>query len=770
MLPHADHDIAARDPALPGLATTLDVQAAAVLVARLLPDAPTSTPVMTYTRYKPGASCLTALRYSSTNGDTYVTLKAVGVEASEKWEKYAAHPRTVVDDALRIVVRRFPFDGALDGPRWLFNRDRHAEVCRTLALPDAQFDIIAYKPERRLVAVARSEGRAHSVVKCYDEAAYVHALRAHRALAAVPGLPVRTATAWHDRRCVIAAPWIEGRVMNVAFDPLHLFALAGEALAAIHNAPLDVREGEAESAAHAGLHRIAETVVQWVPDTHEPLSRLLSRLARHRDEQPGERTAIHGDFYTKQVLFGPAGVSLLDFDECAIADSHIDLAIFAAHLERDVLRGAYTRERATAVQVALLQGYRNSRAVDSRRLTWRTAEALLRLAPHPFRHRDPEWPALTRALVGRAESLLHSLPPHRPVVRPRTTPPAPVQYSAWRSLSADPSLSFVTPLCDDSVATRVLADRECAGERAAVLVHRSTMLRHKPGRRCLIAFDVSTDAGQESWLGKVRARGIDARTAMIQQALWRAGARYIPEPIGTVPAMRMTLQRAVPGVPLLRAFEQGASPATLGATLAHTLRAFHSVGVHTDRQWTIEHELTLLETRAASLQALLPSQAPSLARLYAGLTELAMPLRTRPATALLHRDFYHDQVIVQGSHCTLVDLDLVAHGDPALDIGNFVAHLLELQWRDQLDAGTASACITAFCDVSIRLSARTVTDDAIARYTLLALGRLIEIASRHADRAPFVPLLANRLAERVSRSAHQPTLTDLMEVRTWHAA
>ena len=56
---------------------------------------------------------------------------------------------------------------------------------------------------------------------------------------------------------------------------------------------------------------------------------------------------------------------------------------------------------------ALLQGYRYSaRDFTPERLGLYTAIGLLRLAPDPFRHRDPDWAEATEAILWRAERLL----------------------------------------------------------------------------------------------------------------------------------------------------------------------------------------------------------------------------------------------------------------------------------------------------------------------------------------------------------------------------
>ena len=72
------------------------------------------------------------------------------------------------------------------------------------------------------------------------------------------------------------------------------------------------------------------------------------------------------------------------------------------------------------------------------------------------------------------------------------------------------------------------------------------------------------------------------------------------------------------------------------------------------------------------------------ARLLARCRKLAGGL---PALAprALQRDFYPDQVIVGPGGLALVDLDLFAEGDAALDAGNFVAHLSEWALRERGD-------------------------------------------------------------------------------------
>ncbi|MCC7054569.1 MAG: phosphotransferase [Gemmatimonadaceae bacterium] len=773
MLSPSDRVVAVRDRALPGLATVLDVEAAAALVAAMLPDPPAGAPRMTYTRYKPGASCLVSLQYDDGEAAAFVTLKAVGTEAHEKWAKYRESSRVVSCADERIAIRRFPNDGELAGPRWLLDPARREQVLATLGLPAAcTFRVIAYKPERRLVAMAQVRGEPVAVIKCHDGVAFANALTAHRALARLPHLPVSPATAWEAKRGVIVAPWIGGRLLDLRADPLDHVSAAGAALAAVHDGTMDVRAGETDADANVGLHRVAAAVSGWSPVVREPLRLLVGRLAQLRAESPAPVTPIHGDFYAKQVLVHDGTISLLDFDECTLSDPHIDLAIFAAHLERDVLRRGCTRERATALVAALLDGYGRSRAVDMRRFTWRTAEALMRLTPHPFRHRDPDWPTLTERLVARAQSLLDGIPG---AIRPRRTgsctPVKPVELRAWARLGDDTALAFATALASPETATRVLAQRHSSPAVDDVQVASTALVRHKAGRRCMVSFEVCDGGATSTWLGKVRARGVDSRAAIVHRMLWDAGARdVIAEPLGVVDGLRMTLQRRLPGVPLVTALAQGGNPGTLAAALAQSVSRVHELDVHPGRAWTLDDELRILRTRLASLRLAQPEHARPLLWIMERLDGVAAPLAARDHVAVLHRDLYHDQVLVHEGRCLLVDLDLVATGDPALDCGNLVAHLLELQWRGGIAARVVSEFCVAFSAEMVVRAAGSITEDAIVRHVFLALGRLLEIASRHTDRAAFLPAHLSMLGDRLAECGPRLELAALMEVPAWLAA
>jgi thiamine kinase-like enzyme len=109
-------------------------------------------------------------------------------------------------------------------------------------------------------------------------------------------------------------------------------------------------------------------------------------------------------------------------------------------------------------------------------------------------------------------------------------------------------------------------------------------------------------------------------------------------------------------------------------------------------------------------------------------------------------------VLVDRDRLWLVDLDLCCQGEPALDIGNFIAHITEQSLRqlgDPTAMGDREAALTeAFIQAWLSsgesgIPSWTDTDlrQAIAHYTLLSLVRHIHISTRIPARHPLTETL-----------------------------
>lgn len=281
--------------------------------------------------------------------------------------------------------------------------------------------------------------------------------------------------------------------------------------------------------------------------------------------------------------------------------------------------------------------------------------------------------------------------------------------------------------------------------------------RHKPGRRCLIEYrlDPRLPDGSSNepmvLLGKIRAKGLDRRSHEIQRELWHGGfgpyARIaVPEPLGVLPDLNMWLQRRVAGIPATQRLADPEGPA-LASRIAATVHKLQGTDIFLDRHHTMADELRILRRQLAPVIADQPSLAARIQRVLAASERLGEPLS--PGTPCSsHRDFYADNVIVEGERLCIVDLDLCCRADPGLDIGNFIAHVTEFGLRTRRDA-TALAPVERALEEGYVALAGEATRPAIRVYTTLTLVRHIAISARMPERRALTPALLELCEQRL---------------------
>jgi hypothetical protein len=128
-------------------------------------------------------------------------------------------------------------------------------------------------------------------------------------------------------------------------------------------------------------------------------------------------------------------------------------------------------------------------------------------------------------------------------------------------VAGDPEMPTLAAALDPIEARRQLGRhlRRLSGEHGTVYLMEIRVTRYKPGRRCVIEYDVEIeepDAPPEAvtLLGKVRRLRSGKSGYRLLDALRNAGfgdnsrdGISVPEPVGVVPEFRMWLQRKVQG-------------------------------------------------------------------------------------------------------------------------------------------------------------------------------------------------------------------------------
>jgi aminoglycoside phosphotransferase (APT) family kinase protein len=277
----------------------------------------------------------------------------------------------------------------------------------------------------------------------------------------------------------------------------------------------------------------------------------------------------------------------------------------------------------------------------------------------------------------------------------------------------------------------------------------------------MIAYELAADGGSRTIIGKARAKGTDRTTYRLVETLRQAGFDEsaadricVPRPLGTVLAWQMWFQEKVAGVsatPLLA----GPEGPQFARRIAEAIHKLHRAGVATHRCHTVDDEMQILAERFRDLARERPEWSFRLERIVDACGRLAASAPA-PDTCGIHRDFYPDQVLITDERLYLLDLDLYCWGDPALDVGNFRAHLIEQALRTRGNPAALEKVEELLTGRYLELSGARL-DEAINIYTTLSLARHISISTRLPDRRPFTEQLLELCEERVlSRSSARP--------------
>lgn len=812
MLSAPDAGLARRDPVLPGLGMLLDPAAFAAALRRAVPGAEIGAADITYLRYKPATNCLVAYRVEVDGEPVDIYAKAHQPAALDKLRK--AEERTVVPGPLgagrivlpdsRITVSAFPNDDKLDQLTRLGEPEARFRLLRKLlpgrpGLWESEVRTLRYKPERRYVAKLYTGDGSHAALKCYTPQGYRTA--AHSAAVFASGGPLRVAQRLGrlKHHHMLAFEWLPGRMLSDVLRDSSLEHAAvinlGTALAELHAQEPEGLDHLTRDSEAAALFSAAAAVGAVAPHLAKRAHDVARRLAARLESEPTAARPIHGDFYAEQVLLAGGTISVLDLDRAARGDPAADLGTFIAHLERDALSGTLAPERVTSIADSLRHGYRTIAHGPSRaRIQTYAAAGLLRLAPEPFRYHEPDWPERTEAIVERVESLLAEefkvQSAKRKVLGARDSglgvelralapfgragfvptsdfrpPRSAVSVTDPYGIAADPAMPFLARAIDPDevrrhLIRRLIHDTDDGWEHAHLRAIR--VVRHKPARRCLIEYDLAIEhhaapAEFVTLVGKARAKGTDHRSFHLLNLLWRDGfgtdstdGISVPEPVALVPEFQMWLQRKVPGTPATQLLAEPEGPA-LARHIAEAAHKLHRAGVPA-RRHTIEDELRILHERLGMLARAQPRWARRIERMLDACDRLAAGL-PEPDPRGIHRDFYPDQVLVDGSRLYLVDFDLFCEGDPALDIGNFSGHLIEQSLRTSGDPYALACTDTALRERFAELAGDAV-QAAVEAYTTLTLVRHIHLSTRFVERHPFTESLLEVCEARLGIARH----------------
>jgi aminoglycoside phosphotransferase (APT) family kinase protein len=216
--------------------------------------------------------------------------------------------------------------------------------------------------------------------------------------------------------------------------------------------------------------------------------------------------------------------------------------------------------------------------------------------------------------------------------------------------------------------------------RAPLHVRSIELLRYRPGRRCVLAYTVETAHETSQVIGKLYAQPEQASAVARKLSLLASGASdtlSFPSLLAQPGESALLLMPRLPGNNLGDLLEQtpdlGAATRSVHRAAA-ALRAFHNVALEGPPSRTLGTELSTLAARIKPLHSVAPELVTPLERLLARIAALVSDVAPHHACAV-HGEYKPNQLLIDGDRIAIVDIDRACNGDPAVDVGNFMAVL-----------------------------------------------------------------------------------------------
>lgn len=376
----------------------------------------------------------------------------------------------------------------------------------------------------------------------------------------------------------------------------------------------------------------------------------------------------------------------------------------------------------------------------------------------PFRCRDPNWRESATKIMECAATLLET------TVQPQSPTPVTRHTDSTAALTdisllvSDSSLNKAHQAIDHHhVQAQLLPMLSEVFDDHSLVLLAWRLVRHKPGKRCLIEYTFRSQQRATSFriLGKAHAKPKHSQNYHIQKNMWQNGFDrsatdqiQVPRPLGIVDDWQMWFQEVVTGEDGWAAL-LGPERFNATAKLFDAIDKLQASSVAIDRQHTITDEIQHLQQCLDKVAWQLPKLRQRILRLFSLCQELAFAIPTGKLVPT-HRDFYPDQVLISGREVFLLDMDLLCLSHPGLDLGNFCGHLIERAIRDASSADAFETCRR-------ELQSRYTREDrqhewqAVEAFATLTLARHVYLSTLFLDRAALTTAILKECERRLAR-------------------
>ena len=206
-----------------------------------------------------------------------------------------------------------------------------------------------------------------------------------------------------------------------------------------------------------------------------------------------------------------------------------------------------------------------------------------------------------------------------------------------------------------------------------------SVLRYKPHKRCVLSYNVQKldSDGHEEIIGKVYGRSKRAVEAFsTHQKLHAAAASAeglkIPQPLAFEESLNLVLMERIHGPSMKACLHDGADPDLMARTAAVTLSALHGLPFDGRTVGTIHEKLEHMQGSIDRVRQIDPDLASRIEDMLGRIGKLKDRFKD-PRLRLIHGAFRPAHLVVGSGEVALIDLDGAGLGDPAIDVGDFMA-------------------------------------------------------------------------------------------------
>lgn len=243
----------------------------------------------------------------------------------------------------------------------------------------------------------------------------------------------------------------------------------------------------------------------------------------------------------------------------------------------------------------------------------------------------------------------------------------------------DPALPWLFGALDPTKVKRALKSI-WAGQDLGIKRVKAQQLGYTPLARVALQYEVGVVSGDDGvsetrkLVGKIHAHKRPATLFAGARALWHAaqGRVGLASPVGYSSSLGLALQERVRGE-RLGSLVTGPSFGNKMRETARQIAVLHGLSLPLSAQRTPKKEAEVILRSAKLLAAICPDRAQNIERLSHSLA--ANIEADARMTGPVHGDFHPANVLADGDHVTLIDLDDVAYGDAYADVGRFLASL-----------------------------------------------------------------------------------------------